>query len=115
VHLNVTSQISECLSQISFAGREPAIVVNCPDRIDGYLLKYSRPEIEYDINLVHADVSSLKQVLEKAGSLSCWRHLRLNLFERPTFIVPLDASGGSVFRIKPGAAKVALIRAARST
>ena len=27
----------------------------------------------------------------------------------------LDRSGGSVFRIKPGAAKVALIRAARST
>src|SRR5512132_3143554 len=85
VHLNITAQISECLSQISFAGRKPAIVANCPDRIDGYLLKHTRPEIESDVNLVHADVSSLKQVLEKAGSLSCWRHLRLTLNLEPDF------------------------------
>ena len=36
-------------------------------------------------------------------------------FESPTFIVPLDASGGSVFLNLLGAAEGALIRAAAST
>jgi hypothetical protein len=48
--------------------------------------------------------------------ISCWRHLLLQTyFESPTFIVPLDASGGSVFRNLLDAAKGALIRAAAST
>src|SRR4030095_9971777 len=67
VHLNFTAQISEGLSQIGFAGGELADVANGPDRINCDLLKHTRPEIESDVNLVHADVSSLKQVLEKAG------------------------------------------------
>ena len=35
--------------------------------LDGYQFKQTRPEIESDVNLVLANVSSLKQVLEKAG------------------------------------------------
>jgi hypothetical protein len=75
--------------------------------LDGYLLKTTRPHIESDVNCLHADVSLYlnNQVLEKEGSLSCWRHLLLDIYFRcPTFIVPLDRRGGSVFRKIIGAA-----------
>jgi hypothetical protein len=55
--------------QLSFTGGETSIHFNRAIGPDGYLLKTTRPQIESDVNYLHADVSSLK-VLEKAKGKS---------------------------------------------
>jgi hypothetical protein len=67
MHVQLTAQVSEGLFQIQFTGAEAAIHSRRASARDGYLMKRTRPKIESDINYAHADVSSLKQVLEKAG------------------------------------------------
>jgi hypothetical protein len=82
VHLNLATLIRECRSQVCFTGRETSIHFNRAIGLDGYLLKITRPQIESDVNYLHADVSSLNnQVLGKqddypAGDICC---CKLNL------------------------------------
>ena len=100
MHVNLAMQSRKGVAQVRFAGWETAVHHHGALVVEGSLLKRTRPQIQSDVNFVHADVSfSLNnQVLEKAGSLSRWRHLLLETYLKArTFIVPLDASGGRVF------------------
>jgi hypothetical protein len=73
-------------------------------------MKITRPKVDSDVRYAHAEVllSLINQVLEMPSSAdgpeSSVREWFLldtvttpAYFESPTFIVPLDASGGSVF------------------
>src|SRR5258705_1852465 len=92
-------QVREGFDQIGFTGAEVAINSAHPMVIQSHLLKITRPQIEPDVNYAHADVSFPKNRYWKSRIVSCRRHLLLETyFVSPTFIVPLDASGGRVFR-----------------
>src|SRR5260370_22934774 len=85
MHVYLAPLIRKCRAQICFTGSETSIRGHRPISADGHLLKSTRPEIESDVNYLHADVSSLNnQVLGKqddypAGDICC---LKLSLKAR---------------------------------
>src|SRR6266536_5993721 len=109
MHVDLPVQVCESFDQIGFAGRELPLERGRPAVVDHYLMKITRPKVDSDVRYIHAEVllSLINQVLEvpssadgpetSVGSGSCLIQELLPLnFEGPTFIVPLDASGGSV-------------------
>src|SRR5260370_35564189 len=58
MHVDPTILIRKCRPQASFTGGETSIHFNRAISPNGYLLKTTRPEIESDVECVHADVSS---------------------------------------------------------
>jgi len=58
MHVDLTTLIGKGFDQIGFAGGKLAVHLTHPSFIDRYLMKITRPQINSDVNLVHADVSS---------------------------------------------------------
>src|SRR6185437_11740649 len=80
MHVDLTTQIRKGAAQVCFAGGETAIHRLHALVVDGCLLKRTRPQIEPDVNFVHADVSSFwywkRQDDYPARDICC---LKLNL------------------------------------
>src|SRR5260370_39378654 len=67
MHVDPTILIRKCRPQASFTGGETSIHFNRAISPNGYLLKTTRPEIESDVECVHADVSSFDFVKKPLG------------------------------------------------
>src|SRR6266851_4972324 len=110
MHVNLATQIRKRGAQVCCAGRKTVVHDHDAILIDDCLLKGTRPQIESDVNFVHADVSSfwlLETLKGTTGLLSRRRHLLLETYLKArTFIVPLDRSGGCAFCIIIGPAEV---------
>src|SRR5687767_10647185 len=61
MHMDLPMQICQRAAQVGLAGGETAIHSNGALVAEGRLLKRTRPEIESDVNFLHADVSSFNR------------------------------------------------------
>ena len=69
MHVNFTAHSGEGFNQIRLAGRQLAVQGAGSPLADRYLMKITRPQVDSDVNSVHAEVllSLNNQVLEMAA------------------------------------------------
>src|SRR6266852_6391480 len=116
MHVDLATQVCEGFDQSGFAGDKLPVERVRPAVVDRYLMKFTRPKVDSDVRYAHAEVllSLINQVLEMPSSADGpetsvreWFLLDTGAtpaqFVSPTFIVPLDASGGSASRNLLGA------------